>query len=236
MGGPDGKFWLEVMTYGQRSDRLERHFIEILVIISKGGSSLTLVSWRYSYPPSSVNPNVLVMYSFHVTLSLLFMSRSLNMASTSSSTVHFCILCRTQISNSASSTKPSLLISIRGTSILNEKKNNIFWEELIKDVLIMVKYYISHHVLMILTWLTAHQGHLLVTHWKRQVWCQNNYFMKQIKTSEIWKTQYALEYLHSCFYLLTKWYFSMIMSSVQHACHWLFSSWIGINPSKFIEE
>ena len=122
VGGPDGKFWLEVMTYGQRNDRLERHFIEILVIISKGGSSLTLVSWRYSYPPSSVNPKVLVMYSFHVTLSLLFMSRSLNMASTSSSTVHFCILCRTQISNSASSTKPSLLISIRGTSILNEKK------------------------------------------------------------------------------------------------------------------
>lgn len=58
------------------------------------------------------------MYSFHETLSLPSMSLSLNMASTSSCTVHFCIRCRIQISNSASSTKPSLLMSIRGTNIL----------------------------------------------------------------------------------------------------------------------
>lgn len=79
--------------------------------------SCSLISF---YAPSSVNPKVLVMYSFHVTLSFPFMSLSLNMASTSSCTVHFCNLCRIQISSSASSTKPSLLMSMRGTNILEK--------------------------------------------------------------------------------------------------------------------
>lgn len=77
------------------------------------------------YVRSSGNPNVLIINSFHVTSSSLLVSRSLNIASTSSSTSHFFILCRTQISNSASSTKPSLLISILGTSNLESRDPSI---------------------------------------------------------------------------------------------------------------
>ena len=85
--------------------------------------------------PSSVNPKLLVMYSFHEILSSPFRSLSRNMASTSSCTVHFCILCRIQISSSASSTKPSLLMSIRGTSILLIQKvealETLYWISLV---------------------------------------------------------------------------------------------------------